>query len=144
VCLLVGVFPFSFNNSNLLLSDLLAVHRDLQHLNLSDNLLATIPAAVPTFLNLQTIDIRRNKICHIHVLYILLRCPALTVVRIDGNPLREKKDVRDKILSLRDAQLIDYIRSLESRKDLRADNSLCLMLLGEGNAGFVHTSFGFA
>lgn len=56
-------------------------------------------------------------------------------VRIEGNPFREKKDVKEKILSLKDAQLIDYVRSLESRKDLRADNSLSLMVLGEGESG---------
>jgi Leucine-rich repeat (LRR) protein len=111
-------------------------------LSLSENLLTTIPAAVPTFPNLTSLDLRKNKISKIHSLYTLLCCPSLVYVRIDGNPIHEKKEVKDRLLSAQDVALLDMIRAMEDKKDLRPANSLLLMVLGEGESGQLNSILG--
>ena len=60
-----------------------------------------------------------------------------------GNPLQESREICDRIQKARDAQLIEVIRSLEARKELRQENALTLMVLGDGEAGMKKSFHGF-
>ena len=54
---------------------------------------------------------------------------------VTGNPIHEQGDLNEKVLKVRDGQLLDVIRALEARKDFRQENALNLMVLGDGEAG---------
>ncbi len=104
-------------------------------IDLSRNKFTSIPAAVTTLPLLHTLDFRKNNIGRLHVLYVLLRCPALTSVTVAGNPINDQGQLCEKVLKVRDTQLLELIRALEARKDFRQENALNLMVLGDGEAG---------
>ena len=135
LCKHLTIIHLAGNGLTRVSSDSLSAQQKLQILDLSKNKLASIPAAVTTLPDLSTLDMRKNKLARAHTLYPILRCPKLKYVSIAGNPIREKRELKERLLGTKDAELLDVLKQLEARKHLQQVNSLSLMVLGDGEAG---------
>ncbi|XP_033223197.1 carboxypeptidase N subunit 2-like [Belonocnema kinseyi] len=127
-----------YNQISTLNHELINFHQ-LEHLNISGNDLETFPNI--NMKSLKILDISYNNLKHIPSSLNLNNLPALEILIISGNPLRELKFVNLQLQSLTVKNIIQLESiSAESFENLKSNPGECLNLTISNNKNLSHVN----
>lgn len=134
----ITILNVGYNQISTLNHELINFHQ-LEHLNISGNDLETFPNI--NVKNLKILDISYNNLLHIPSSLNLNNLPALEILIISGNPLKELKFVNLRLQSLTVQNIIQLESiSAESFANLKSNSGECLNLTISNNENLSHVN----